>query len=574
MNSLDDNFVVHVFGFDGHILADSELPNTRTYTLFAPASLDLSCLNLSDLVSENFKDARVATVSISPPNQMNLAHSRRVVFPTSNLMILNNSLSDVVGKIDRRKISEWCLDASNHGFFHLEVTLSLEIGQGNGLVLGDSFDQLLQTEVANREKDFYTLNRKALDVVVDCSWLGDNETGAQTLISYFIKSLTDHPDIRQLFLVNLPNSLPSYCLERIDPSRVIIGNPDTSAEVDIFWRPCQPDMFFDMAEARKCAKRVVITYFDLIAFDISAYHSSLNEWKQYRDIQVKNGELSDLVIAISDDVRTQLCQSIPTINPSRIRKVGVGVDHIFSEVSLKESKVSDSVRSLTEDKYVLFLGTNYLHKNLNFARKVVDKAFLEGDRPNLVIAGLDPSIGNSDACSGDQISEFWLGSVDTSDRNHLLANAELVIYPTSAEGFGLVPFEAASFGTPTLFTNFGPLGESFKSKDLPDDWDLDSYVKSLHKLMSKDDPFRNQLISEVNSLANGRLSWESVTEELIGSFLYALESPSVYIDKSSLIEIQDSLSWKITKPLRTIGRMVRRMKNQRRTEALRKISVN
>lgn len=574
MNPREDNFVFHLIDIDGQILPDGERPKTKRYTLVAPVSLDLSNLSLSDLIIENFKDARVATVSVLSSSQISSHHSRRVIFPTSNVMILNNSLTDIIGEVNRETLSAWCLDASNRGFFHVEVNACIEMEKCEDLLTGDSYNQRLRMEIAKHDKESYEFNRKSLSVAIDCSWLGENETGAQTLITYFIKSLTAHEAIGEIFLVNLPNSLPSYCVERIDSSRVIIGRPDTNSEVDIFWRPCQPDIFFDALEARNWAKRVVITYFDLIAFDISAYYSSLEEWKTYRDCQVKNGELADLVLTISDDVQNQLRQSIPTINPSRIRTVGVGVDHIFSEVNSKKASASEAIRSATKDRYVLFLGTNYLHKNLDFARKVVEKAFPDGSRPNFVVAGLDPSIGGTAPLTDNPISEFWLGSVKTSDRNYLLANAELVIYPTSAEGFGLVPFEAASFGTPTLFTNFGPLGESFKCKDLPDNWDLESYVMALHKLMAKSDPFRNQLLSEVESLANGRLSWESVTEELLESFLYALELPSVYIDKSSLLKIQDSVSWKITEPLRKIGRFVGRMRNQRRTEDLRKISAN
>ena len=52
-----------------------------------------------------------------------------------------------------------------------------------------------------------------------------------------------------------------------------------------------------------------------------------------------------------------------------------------------------------------------------------------------------------------------LPDVTSAGRNWLLRNAAAVLYPTSAEGFGLVPFEAAHFGTPTVAVDFGPLRE-------------------------------------------------------------------------------------------------------------------
>ena len=50
-----------------------------------------------------------------------------------------------------------------------------------------------------------------------------------------------------------------------------------------------------------------------------------------------------------------------------------------------------------------------------------------------------------------------LPDVDSAERNWLLKHATPVLYPSSAEGFGLVPFEAARFGTPTVHVEFGPL---------------------------------------------------------------------------------------------------------------------
>ena len=46
-----------------------------------------------------------------------------------------------------------------------------------------------------------------------------------------------------------------------------------------------------------------------------------------------------------------------------------------------------------------------------------------------------------------------------------MRHASVVIYPTSAEGFGIVPFEAARLGTPTVGVSFGPLREV--NPDLP-----------------------------------------------------------------------------------------------------------
>ena len=52
-----------------------------------------------------------------------------------------------------------------------------------------------------------------------------------------------------------------------------------------------------------------------------------------------------------------------------------------------------------------------------------------------------------------------LESVDEAEKAWLYANAALVLYPTVREGFGLVPFEAAAAGTPTLWAAHSSLAE-------------------------------------------------------------------------------------------------------------------
>jgi glycosyltransferase involved in cell wall biosynthesis len=60
---------------------------------------------------------------------------------------------------------------------------------------------------------------------------------------------------------------------------------------------------------------------------------------------------------------------------------------------------------------------------------------------------------------GSREHVFVIPEVTGPERNWLLRHASFVWYPTSAEGFGLVPFEAAAFGTPTVAVDFGPISE-------------------------------------------------------------------------------------------------------------------
>lgn len=47
----------------------------------------------------------------------------------------------------------------------------------------------------------------------------------------------------------------------------------------------------------------------------------------------------------------------------------------------------------------------------------------------------------------------WIGQVDSNDLKHILNAAELFVYPSKAEGFGIPPLEAGALCTPVLCSN-------------------------------------------------------------------------------------------------------------------------
>jgi hypothetical protein len=61
----------------------------------------------------------------------------------------------------------------------------------------------------------------------------------------------------------------------------------------------------------------------------------------------------------------------------------------------------------------------------------------------------------------------------------------VVLYPSSAEGFGFVPYEAAILGTPSTFTNFGPLKEIGKLTTTPNTWNVTEYATDLAQLITE-----------------------------------------------------------------------------------------
>ncbi len=107
----------------------------------------------------------------------------------------------------------------------------------------------------------------------------------------------------------------------------------------------------------------------------------------------------------------------------------------------------------------------------------------------------------------------------------MLRHAALVLYPTSAEGFGLVPFESAMFGTATVSVGFGPLHEV--APDLPVralSWDPVDLADACAQLL--DDPHLARRQVDAARSAASTYTWERTAGLLVDVYRTLLSRPA------------------------------------------------
>jgi glycosyltransferase involved in cell wall biosynthesis len=153
-----------------------------------------------------------------------------------------------------------------------------------------------------------------------------------------------------------------------------------------------------------------------------------------------------------------------------------------------------------------------------------------GEQLLLVLAGASVSRGSSRVSEArafvdtgdDEI--LVLPDVDSEERNWLLAHARLLLYPTSAEGFGFVPFEAARFGTPTISVSFGPIRElGAAGPDAPRSWSIDELTASALDLLR--DPAKAQAQVEAITAAGDLLTWQQCASAMLEMYRSVLDRP-------------------------------------------------
>ena len=373
---------------------------------------------------------------------------------------------------------------------------------------------------------------RPIRIAVDAEWLGAYETGAQVVLVELLSALSRRDDVELLRLYDLPDGrIPGYAAHLSANPKITQASRDEAPLSDIFWRPQQPEVSAVASGDRALGSRIVATVLDLISYANRRYHGSDEIWcDTRRHVRAYLRQL-DGVTTISRDVADSLLAEVPGLEPERVSVTPLGVEHLTRQ-KIPTSAPAE-VRAVSEGRqrpFLLVLGNDFIHKNRDFAVKVWHEV-ADSVEVDLVLAGLPVGLGSGEEferplresipANGSRLHLFE--AVPATAKTWLLANASVVLYPSAAEGFGFIPYEAASLGTPTVLTRFGPLAEN-----LPPGVGLDSWSVSQHAaavlLLLRSDQERERIVAAI-SKASENLTWDASAGSLMRAFTQALQRP-------------------------------------------------
>lgn len=190
---------------------------------------------------------------------------------------------------------------------------------------------------------------------------------------------------------------------------------------------------------------------------------------------------ADGVITISE-FSAQEIHELLGVPRDRIYITYPGLDHQVREQPDKAAIAATRKMLGLDRPYLLFVSTMEPRKNIPFLIDLFDAAeFFDGD---LVLAGMKgwkvgPILEHLErARRRDRI--HYLEYVDDTVLPRLYAGAELFVFPSLYEGFGLPPLEAMMYGTPVVSSSGGSLPEVLGSAaDVVPDFTMDRWLESL-----------------------------------------------------------------------------------------------
>lgn len=238
----------------------------------------------------------------------------------------------------------------------------------------------------------------------------------------------------------------------------------------------------------------------------------------HRVLLPQSAKRAKKVIAVSESIRDSIVDVVG-INPTKIEVVYEGADlDIFNQAHVDKELVSDYIPE--GFPYVLFVSTLFKFKN---ADKLIEAFALAKKRQkiphNLVMVGRDSQSNMEELKrialdSGIAAEVIFTGPVELETVASFYHNADLLVYPSSVETFGLPPLEAMACGTPVIGSNRTSVPEVIGDAGIivdPDD--IDALADAIVRVLS-DQNLRESLIAKGYERVK-QFSWEKTARKIL-----------------------------------------------------------
>jgi glycosyltransferase involved in cell wall biosynthesis len=280
-------------------------------------------------------------------------------------------------------------------------------------------------------------------------------------------------------------------------------------ELDIIHNPTHVQIFL------KFHQKYIVTVHDIVPF-ISLDRCRIGRQLVYKLFFQRTLKTADKIIAVSNSTKNDLINYF-NIPEEKIRVILLAADEKFKPLSNKEIKEAKQKYNLNFP-FILYVGTLEPRKNIPSLIKAFYKLKKKTLQYKLVITGKKgwkyKEIFETIDKLNLQNDVVFTGYVSDDDLPALYNAADLFVYPSIYEGFGLPPLEAMACGTPVITSNTSSLPEVVGDAGIMiDPPDVDGLADAMHEVLTNEG-LRANMIKK--GLGRAKMfSWEKCARETL-----------------------------------------------------------
>ena len=323
------------------------------------------------------------------------------------------------------------------------------------------------------------------------NWLRGNLSASEQLQNYPHTHCLPIPTTLSNLLTKFPNPALAYFEKYLQYPDIIHGT-------DHIVYPCQKSF-------------KVMTIHDLTFIKYPEYVPLIV--KTYTERIKRCLKWTDLIITMAETTKEDIVHYLQ-VNPHKIWVIPLASRYSIQE-NLKTSPTD-------EQPYILFVGTFEPRKNIKTLVLAFDYLKKKFDLPHrLVLIGKKgwgyESILKCIENSAYKKDIYHLNYLADELVAQFYQHAEVFVYPSFYEGFGLPVLEAMNLGTPVITSNVSSLPEVVDSAAITiNPQDFIELAEAIFKVLSNDD-LRKQLILDGRTRAQ-RFSWEKTAKQTLEAY--------------------------------------------------------
>ncbi len=247
-------------------------------------------------------------------------------------------------------------------------------------------------------------------------------------------------------------------------------------------------------DIKKSNARSVVTIHDLIFLRYPNLYKRADR-AIYRSKFQQSCNMADAVVAISEQTKADIVDFL-NISPEKIHVIYQGCSPLYYERTAQETKNRIRAKHCLPREYMLYVGTIEERKNLLQLVKAKQEHKIELP---LVVIGRQTPYYEKVKTYIEQVNMkgvYFLKNLEQEELPGIYQMAELFLYPSSFEGFGIPILEALNSGIPVIAGAGGCMEETGgRGSIYVNPMKTEEIAESIHRVLNNPD-LKSSMVSE------------------------------------------------------------------------------